>query len=160
MRDIGFARRKDNPASRRRRLQTWKLEIVNDPLALQRGRDPDSERTATEQQDEQTIAADWASEYHLPALARALGSTRHDPFIKYPIEMTDRARCLLDTRKCSCAKGTCNVQGCKVSIKELYGWSAVATSQCRSPNPHLGNKMLNFFAKSASRFRERTLIRM
>ena len=36
---------------------------------------------------------------YLPGLARSLGSCRHDPFVKYPVRMTDRARFLLDTRK-------------------------------------------------------------
>lgn len=34
-----------------------------------------------------------------PALAQSLGSGRYDPFVKYPVHMTSRARMLLDHRQ-------------------------------------------------------------
>ena len=44
----------------------------------------------------------WALAYGghpLPALARSLGGGRYDPFVKYPVELTERTRFLLDTCK-------------------------------------------------------------
>lgn len=95
MKDIGFARRKHKTDRRASRYKTFELELVDGGLGPQSEYRPWCDLPIIGEQGGPAAA------FRLSGLAGALGSGRLDPFVKYPVSMDDRARTLLDTRKCT-----------------------------------------------------------
>lgn len=114
MRDIGLARRKD------RTVKGSKLHSVGqepDSVDGPTAKGPTVELATIRRQEHAPPAYHDELDSHrsslppmqglhetetqpcLPVVARPVGCYRQDPFVKYPVEMSDRGRLLLDTRK-------------------------------------------------------------
>lgn len=94
MRRIRQEKRGGQPA-KRRRYERIELELVgssDEPSSS--GTESQSEgRQQTEFELGRVLATD---NVRLPGLAKSLGSGRLDPFLPYPLELTPRARSLID----------------------------------------------------------------
>jgi hypothetical protein len=145
MKDIGLSRRKEKgvKTSRSNRIQLELVDGVNTPassgnrkaqLAHRPGRalhvyeqpsgladSPEIGEDADEAREESTYpltaTEPISREYDFPSLAMRLGSGRIDPFARYPVEMGNRARYLLDTRKSTLAPP--NLKICKRPYKHF-----------------------------------------
>ena len=113
MREIGFSRRKVKQNKWvNRRSASQDLDIVDGPTRQLTEVDDDTKQPYagllrdTPEESEETSALlpvrQWpedGEDCQLPILAKHVGSHRLDPFVEYPVEMSPRARFLLDTRK-------------------------------------------------------------
>jgi hypothetical protein len=112
MRDIGLARRKVKPGKSPMRHGAGQEPnpAAKSPRAAETTRDaqgrvdPVDNNGMVERagQEFATIVLQLPEEdmgHCLPMITKQVGCYRQDPFVKYPVEMSDRVRLLLDTRK-------------------------------------------------------------
>lgn len=114
MRDIGLARRKGKTAQDLATPATGQEpNVVDGPTA----KETNVDHTIIRRHENATPACTQELEDHrdtfssrrnvvgceteanLPVVARPIGCYRQDPFVRYPVELNDRGRLLLDTRE-------------------------------------------------------------
>ena len=104
MRDIGLARRKVKPVKSAIRHGAGGQEPNPAAKAIrdEQGRADTVDTNWMDERPGLEFATQLAEEDMgrcLPMITKQVGCYRQDPFVKYPVEMSDRSRLLLDTRK-------------------------------------------------------------
>jgi hypothetical protein len=113
MRDIGYSRRKEKPAKTSTRRTSYHEPIVVGGQTKQLGRAEDDQegwqgraakahRTGIEKEagdPPMDLQGEDEAKFYPAFMAPHVGCYREDPFVRYPVEITDRWRFLLDTRE-------------------------------------------------------------